>query len=153
MKRQEVKKLNIGDILYHYVSFSGVLRYEVYGVNEYKDFIQYELRSLSCNHPGECRVLVAQDRDYKQEKDPITFKYISMVDEDEEDEGRYVCFHKGNYFLTSQEAIIDEGNEKIAKKEERINKLKERLEGEEKRLKELEDYVESVKNELRNEED
>lgn len=136
-----MKKLNIGDKLYRYVSLKGVFEYEVVGIRQYEKNNHYELICKNCNHGQQCKVLVNADPVYKK-----AFKYIEMLNNDDIDDDvhSFSWHYDGNYFLSSEEALI-------YKSEKHLQWLKNILEDAENRVKrikeetqESEDYIKSL---------
>lgn len=135
-------KLQIGDNLFHYVSFHGVLKYIVTGIRNYGDTTHYEIECENCSHGYRCKILVTKDQDWGRDR----FKYIEMLnDEDRE----YFIFHNDSYYyLTSTEALLEKTHEILEEKRKRKKELEFRLDKANKDLEETEAYFKSLENEL-----
>jgi hypothetical protein len=130
MKKNKIIELKIGDKLYSYVMLKGVFSYDVIGVREYVDVKLYEIECNMCSGHKQCKLLVSQN------DNETSFKYISMIDEDENNE-QYYWHSESSFFTTSKECkrkylkkLIEEKKKDIEKtkelvkyKEEELNKL------------------------------
>lgn len=135
-------KLQIGDNLFHYVPFNGVLKYTVTGIRNYEDTAHYELECESCSHGYKCKVLVAEDNDWGKDR----FKYIEMLNDGERE---YFIFHNdGYYYPTNTEALLEKTREVWQEKKNRKKDLEHRLEKATIDLEETEAYFKSLEKEL-----
>lgn len=131
---KEKLELNINDLLYKYVGFNGIFTYKVLGKREYSNIIQYEIECQDCRDHAKCRLLICQDDNYKR------FKYICMIDEDEDIPQNY--WHNDSelhFFLTKSECKKQKG-QKI------LNDKKKEIEKQELRLKQLKDSLIEIEN-------
>ena len=137
MKVKEKIRLNIGDSLYNYQSFKGVFTYKVIGVRDYSDVVLFEIECQECSDHAKCKLLVSQIDNIKR------FTYVSMIDEDEDNE-QYYWHNHTEFFLTKNDC------KKIAyvkvkeQKEKRIEELKEKLKQEQQSLAEIKSLIEGI---------
>jgi len=130
-----LKKLSLGDILYKYLTFNGIGKYEVIGIREYsKGQVQYELLCHACTHGYKCEVLVTATTKGR-------FEYVSMIKGEDQE-----YWHDDSpYFLTQNEAIIYQSNKILSKKSKEINNLEKKLEDAKKSYSEVETYINTIK--------
>lgn len=92
MRKEKIIKLNIGDLLYNYQNTkSGLFKYKIIEIRESLDNIQYVIECQDCKDHPKCKILITQIDNLKQ------FRYVSMIDEDSENEQYY--WHQDIYFL------------------------------------------------------
>lgn len=129
--------LKLNQKLYKYSSFY-LMEYEVFGILEREDGIYYQIRCESCRHGYKCEVLIKLD-------DNKNYKYVSMLNEDEDDRQYYWHTTEGQDFfcLTKRESLnkvlersikslqkeISDLRDNISQKKERIIEYKEQLKG------------------------
>jgi hypothetical protein len=94
--------LNIGENLYRYVSPLGIFTYTVKGVRAYEDNTQYEVECQTCTHGYKCKLLIAENESGK-------FKYVSLLNYDDDDDQRYWhnCKEYSTFWKTKAEAHIE----------------------------------------------
>lgn len=133
MKKDKIVKLKLNDKLYSYRSLIGIFTYVVLGVRNYKDSVFYEVECEECKGHDRCRLLVSRVDNMDR------FKYVSMVDEDEEDEQYYL--HSTDEFFMSKNECKKAAYEAVkARKEEEIEQMKKDLKRAEDSLNEIKAY-------------
>lgn len=147
----KAKKLNIGDILYHYASINGIFEYVVIEVRESKDNIQYLIECQSCEHGiAKCRLLVVKhESPYKNG----VYKFVTMTGSEEENNEHYIWHNECNYFLHKNYALIDRAQCFIIEKYEKLNQAKIKFEVLEKEHQELKKYISDLIFEVENNSD
>ena len=127
----DINKINIGDVIYRYVSFGGIHKYKVVGKREYEDNTELEVEDQNCNHGWKCRLLVAVN-DYNR------LVSIRMLNDDEDNSQR--CWHSQdeyNFWL----------DEKHARKQYAavtLSKYKDKLQVAKNKVKELQGVVDDL---------
>ena len=120
MKTDKIVKLQINDELYNYQALKGIFTYIVRGVRDYGDSILYEIECQECRDHAKCRLLVSQMDNQKR------FKYVSMINEDEENEQYY--WHSTDDFFMSKNDCKKAAYQKAKEyKEKQIEELKTKL--------------------------
>lgn len=135
MEKEKIIKLNIGDDLFAYVAFKGIFNYKVIGIREYQSGNLYEIECQQCHDHENCIVLVSQHDNFPQ------FQYVSMVNEDEENEQYY--WHSGqDYFISKNECKKQAYDKSIKSKKKEIEELENKLKERKQSLSELQSLVE-----------
>lgn len=118
MQKEKIVSLKLDDKLYQYTWMKGPFVYTVIGIREYEDIKLYELECQSCSPLDHirCKVLVSQNDNEN------TFKYVSMIGEDEHDE-QYYWHNESNYFITLKECKTNAYKKRLKNKKEEIEKL------------------------------
>jgi len=130
MKKVNIVKLQINDVLYNFNTTKKIFTYIVRGIRDYGDSILYEIECQECLNHDNCRLLVSQ---YDNDK---RFKYVSMINEDEDDEQYY--WHSLDDFFISKNDCEKAAYQKIKKyKETEIEELKTKLKSAQENLIEL----------------
>jgi hypothetical protein len=128
-------KLNIGDELYTHESGKGIFKYVVLGIREYDGATLYEVECQECRDHAKCRLLISQ-------KDESTvFKYVSMINEDDE-KPQYYWHSTAEYFLSRTQCIKDARIKAIAYHTKKAQELKDALDDRRKRIAELKALIE-----------
>ena len=120
MKTDKIVKLQIDDELYNYQALNGIFTYTVRGVRDYGDSILYEIECQECRYHNNCRLLVSQIDNQKR------FKYVSMINEDEENE-QYYWHSTGDFFITKNDCKKAAYQKAKEDKEKQIEELKSKL--------------------------
>ena len=130
MKKEKIIKLQINDELYNYQALKGIFTYIVLGVRDYGDSILYEIECQECKDHANCRLLVSQIDNQKR------FKYVSMINEDEDNEQYY--WHSLDDFFISKNDCKKAAYQKAKEyKEKQIEELKTKLESAQENLIEI----------------
>ena len=117
MKKEKIIKLQINDELYNYQALKGIFTYIVRGV---RDSILYEIECQECKDHANCRLLVSQIDNQKR------FKYVSMINEDEDNEQYY--WHSLDDFFISKNDCKKAAYQKAKEyKEKQIEELETKL--------------------------
>lgn len=121
-------ELKLGQKLYKYSSFY-LMQYEVFGILEREDGKYYQIKCLSCKHGADCEVLIKLDDNKK-------LKYVSMLNENEEDRQYYwhTTEDKDFYCLSKKEALEKVLERSIRSCEKEISDLKERIKNKEQNI-------------------
>jgi hypothetical protein len=120
MKKEKIIKLKINDELYNYQALKGIFTYIVRGVRDYSDSVLYEIECQESKDHDNCRLLVSQLDNQKR------FKYVSMINEDEEKEQYY--WHSIDDFFISKNDCKKAAYQKAKEyKEKQIEELKAKL--------------------------
>lgn len=130
-------KLNIGDHLFRYTGVS-IIEYEVYGVVSREVGTLYEIMSLSCRSHDSCHLLIAES------KDNYGFKFIDMIDQDEQ-----AYWHNDNdpyqrFQLTKNEAVKNRLEWTINSYKEENAKSRKSIEFNENKIKEFECTIDAL---------
>jgi len=137
--KKKLRKLKVGDNLYRHVTMSGIWEYEVFGVHQYENSVQYAVRCNTCTHGWKCELLIAEN-DYSE------YAYISMLNNSEHDDQRH--WHNGDnkFCITRKEAHRQCYEKMLKKRKEEIRKSEETTTRLKKNLEEIEEALESAKN-------
>ena len=120
MKTDKIVKLQINDELYNYQALKGIFTYIVCGVRDYGDSVLYEIECQECRDHDNCRLLVSQIDNQKR------FKYVSMINEDEENE-QYYWHSTDDFFMTKNDCKKAAYQKAKEYKEKQIEELKTKL--------------------------
>lgn len=120
MKREKIIKLQINDKLYNYQSLKGIFTYIVIGVRDYGESVLYEVECQNCKDHDNCRLLVSQVDNEKR------FRYVTMINEDEENE-QYYWHSTGYFYISKNDCKKAAYQEAIKFKEKEIEELKTKL--------------------------
>ena len=120
MKTDKIVKLQINDELYNYQALKGIFTYIVRVVRDYGDSILYEIECQECRDHAKCRLLVSQMDNQKR------FKYVSMINEDEENE-QYYWHSTGDFFMSKNDCKKAAYQKAKEYKEKQIEELKTKL--------------------------
>lgn len=114
-----MSELKIGDKLHRYVTMSGIWKYEVIGVHEYKSVTQYVIRCESCSHGWKCELLIVKD-DYGR------YSFVSMLNHQEDDDQRYWHYEdEKRHFHTTVDAVkLEHAKILLAEKKEAVKKCR-----------------------------
>lgn len=120
MKKENIIKLQINDMLYSYKALKGIFTYIVRDVRNYEGCVLYEIECQECKDRDNCRLLVSQLDNRKR------FKYVSMINEDEENEQYY--WHSFEEFFIMKNDCKKAAYQKAKEyKEKQIEELKTKL--------------------------
>ena len=130
-------EIQLGQELFKYATIH-FMKYKVVSILDREDGRYYQIRCLTCNHDRSCEILIKLD-------DRKNLKYVSMLNDDEEDPQYY--WHTTDdgdfYCLTKKQSLeklyeramkkvkkeICEHREEIKRKEQKLIKYKEILKG------------------------
>ena len=130
-------ELNIGDILYRYVSAVPpvLFQFEVIALHQYKDVTQYHMKSLTCGDHDPCEILVV-NHDYKH------YSFVKMLNNDDGDEDqRHWHVYGELLYRVKEQALLDKMQKIRSEKVEEITKIEGRLKREELELKKINGYI------------
>lgn len=123
MKKTKID-LKIGDKIYKYIWSKGAFTYEVFGVREYGNVTQYEVRCKDCNDHQPCELLVVQDGQYNR------LNYVTMLNNDGEEDTDQSYYHNGTdvgskyFYLDRKQCNIEYGTYNLGKLKEKVESSK-----------------------------
>ena len=130
----ETNTHNLNDVLYRYVSLSGIHKFIVIGVNATKYGTQYVLQDQACKHGWKCEVLCEYDKN--------NLRFVKMVNDHEDDSQHHLHTSIGGleYYFKSkiEDVYIDVIKSNMSHIKQNIGDLERRLKASKDKLKQQE---------------